>query len=447
MVRNIFFTLALLLVSLCAYATAGTVLVVGTPITNATVAYSLNIPLPNLVDSIIVEVVYGNGSPLACNFMYGTAQHAPAVAALSNASITGNGLPPKGVFRYKFMKDATAPAQIFVVLQNAIADASFIAYIYRPTGFLPQTTTVYPHHADIYWGRQAAVTRSAASPYCIGDYKAINITIPLVNKHPNRPIDIKIQTGTQLIVQRIYTPAQTGLHIAQVTLTNIMCADTQIQITISSPPPPNATLMGQGDEIITGSLVVDVQQMETQLPVTLVDFSAKVTQKTVNLQWTTSSEQNNSHFEIEKKQGEQQQIIGKLHAQGNSNTTTEYQFLDAEPTQGEAYYRLIQTDFDGKTHAYNWIKATYQRQNSKLAASIYPNPATTQNLHIAIKANPETSLTIAIYDTQGQLVHSQQLTTTQSQTPIELPNVLANGLYVAKIESTQATITQKFLVN
>jgi len=86
------------------------------------------------------------------------------------------------------------------------------------------------------------------------------------------------------------------------------------------------------------------------LPVDLVCFKGENILNNNKLSWSTLSEKNNSSFHIEKStDGRVFNEIGMLKGSINSIYLNRYQFVDyyLEPTIN--YYRLKQTDFDGRS--------------------------------------------------------------------------------------------------
>lgn len=84
----------------------------------------------------------------------------------------------------------------------------------------------------------------------------------------------------------------------------------------------------------------------TTLPVELNEFVGKKANQGIALNWSTSSEVNNSHFEI-LRAGEDQSFgsIGKVQA----NASRSYSLLDNFPLVGNNYYKLLQVDKNGKS--------------------------------------------------------------------------------------------------
>ena len=84
------------------------------------------------------------------------------------------------------------------------------------------------------------------------------------------------------------------------------------------------------------------------LPIELSFFNAIALEDKVELNWVTSSEKNNDFFTIEKSMnGSVWEVVSTLKGSGNSNQELSYSLYDYLPYQGDSYYRLKQTDFDG----------------------------------------------------------------------------------------------------
>ena len=102
----------------------------------------------------------------------------------------------------------------------------------------------------------------------------------------------------------------------------------------------------------------------TPLPVTLTRFQAHVEERAVQLSWTTGSETNSSHFMVERAvDGVHFEPIARVPAAGNATTPRHYRHADASPLKGTTFYRLAQSDKDGKVQ-YSEIK-TVKVSNGK----------------------------------------------------------------------------------
>jgi len=116
----------------------------------------------------------------------------------------------------------------------------------------------------------------------------------------------------------------------------------------------------------------------TMLPISLSLFTATVEDENVRIRWQTSSETDNSYFEIQRSaNGVDWEYAGWAEGAGNSTTVKKYSKLDQEPLKGISYYRLKQIDLDGKFSYSQTRSVTFPKEViplfNKFTAS--PNPA------------------------------------------------------------------------
>ena len=120
------------------------------------------------------------------------------------------------------------------------------------------------------------------------------------------------------------------------------------------------------------------------------------------LDWTTSKEINNSHFDIERSSnGTNFLTIGKVEGNGSSSVNQSYQFIDPNPINGINYYRLKQVDKDGSFKYSNVLSINNSSNNQSVL--IYPNPITS-NLTIEVKGNSTDSYNLNIINSRGEVV-------------------------------------------
>ncbi|MBU0763754.1 MAG: T9SS type A sorting domain-containing protein, partial [Bacteroidetes bacterium] len=117
------------------------------------------------------------------------------------------------------------------------------------------------------------------------------------------------------------------------------------------------------------------------LPVELLHFTAFFSGKQVDLSWATITETNNDYFTIERsKDLKDIKKIAVVQGAGNSNEIRKYTAKDADPQKGTVYYRLKQTDFDGKFSYSGWVavqipSAGYLQEHTLEMINVCPNPA------------------------------------------------------------------------
>jgi hypothetical protein len=173
------------------------------------------------------------------------------------------------------------------------------------------------------------------------------------------------------------------------------------------------------------------------LPVTLANFNVHTEGKMARLTWTTTTESNSSHFEIERSgDGKLWATIGKVLAGGSQSSAVQYTFHDNAPEAGQNYYRLKMVDLD-LTSAYSLIQTIRIESESDI---IFPNPVSDK---LFVKKDEAANIAeILIYSGAGK----KTMRVTQSfQDGISLTS-LAAGMYVARIVSHSGAIkTYKFI--
>jgi hypothetical protein len=118
--------------------------------------------------------------------------------------------------------------------------------------------------------------------------------------------------------------------------------------------------------------IASVDSANTPLPIELISFSAKQSGDKVNINWKTATETNNDYFTIERSaDGYQFDAIASIEGAGNSSTANNYEIIDHYPINGINYYRLRQTDYDGK---FSYSQVVFVNMNKASDIRISPNP-------------------------------------------------------------------------
>lgn len=185
----------------------------------------------------------------------------------------------------------------------------------------------------------------------------------------------------------------------------------------------------------------------TILPIELLSFSClSVDNKKVLLKWSTASEINNDFFTIERSSdGQTFKGIMNIPGAGNSNAVLFYQTFDHDPVAGVNYYRLKQTDFDGK-FTYSNIEAVNLYLKEGLAdVAISPNPFNS-DLYIDVSRLNATNISIQIEDLMGKIVYSvQDINSDIGTIRLSLDGSINTGYYCVKIKYPEGTLVKKVL--
>ncbi|HRO48442.1 lectin-like protein [Agriterribacter sp.] len=173
------------------------------------------------------------------------------------------------------------------------------------------------------------------------------------------------------------------------------------------------------------------------LPVTGLKFQVSETAKGSFLTWSTQTEINTLHFDIEHSDdGIHFNKIGQQSAAGNSSFRREYEWLHTAPSAGYNYYRLKQVDTDGR-YTFSEIKLL---KIEKEKISITPNPVRSQ-LTVNYPYNKKPA-TLLILRSNG--VQTHKITIKQNQTLIDVSQMSAGIYYITIIGDTKP-VTMKFI--
>ncbi len=176
------------------------------------------------------------------------------------------------------------------------------------------------------------------------------------------------------------------------------------------------------------------------LPIELLSFTGKCDQQGVILTWSTASESNNDHFSIERSTDAANWIVaGSVKGAGNSNTLRNYSLTDMDPCNSISYYRLQQTDLDGK-FKYSRVISIANCLEALIELAIYPSPGSGV-FNLSFKGDRDKVESITIYNTSGQKVYYSS----KYQSVIDLSGK-EGGTYFLHFQSASKTIVQKIMI-
>ncbi|MBK5284848.1 MAG: T9SS type A sorting domain-containing protein, partial [Bacteroidia bacterium] len=188
------------------------------------------------------------------------------------------------------------------------------------------------------------------------------------------------------------------------------------------------------------------------LPVELIQFDAKPRGAEVECLWATASEINNDNFTIERSaDGKRFIALETIVGAGNSNTILNYSFTDSRPLNGMNYYRLKQTDFDGKS-TYSPVKSVMLKTNipgTTLSINgVNPNPFRS-SFSISYTVEDNSVVQISIMNTRGQVVFSKKQNAAEGSNRFDYNDNLnlPSGIYFAKLILNNEVQIQKLVKN
>jgi len=175
----------------------------------------------------------------------------------------------------------------------------------------------------------------------------------------------------------------------------------------------------------------------TPLPVEWLSFTAQwlTTGESAQLNWSTASEKDNSHFTLLRSIDEQNwEEVTQVNGAGTTNNISNYTFIDNSlkhlntSTPKHVYYRLMQTDYNGQ-FSFSDIRELTLVPSSGISVS--PNPGINQI--ITLNQPSATDLPYTIIDVQGRQVGSGIIPKGRMQCTIDL-QYLPSGVYFLSLE-------------
>lgn len=195
-----------------------------------------------------------------------------------------------------------------------------------------------------------------------------------------------------------------------------------------------------------GAMYVQVfGKLTTVLPVNYLSFDGAIQNNHANLKWSTANESNNKGFDVERSiDGQHFSAIGFVAGHGSSANVNNYSYNDnSKLLSSNIYYRLKQTDLDGK---YTYSKTIHLTQENKFGWIVYPNPAVTDTW-LTLNLPNNAKVTVQVASANGkilQAVDKGTLTPGTYSLPLSLNNV-AHGTYFVKLIVDNKTYTQTII--
>lgn len=176
------------------------------------------------------------------------------------------------------------------------------------------------------------------------------------------------------------------------------------------------------------------------LPISLSNFQLKRNNKKVQLNWETKSEVNFSHFELQRKSGNEEfKTIGIIKGSNQLNGSR-YLFSDELLNATTYFYQLKMVDNNGSFKYSNVLKTSLDKSGN---FEIYPS-VSNGNFITASFNDVTQKAQVKIVNTWGQLLKTYTLKAGSTFQTIETSN-LQKGLYIVVFENNGSILHKKFI--
>jgi hypothetical protein len=245
------------------------------------------------------------------------------------------------------------------------------------------------------------------------------------------------------IIDTTYTNPTTGLYVFKTDSLGAFLTTPYIQYTIlvtyntttDDSLTETANFLMHGDFDGKNDFGFHATAGIAYLPVEWLDIDAQWTGKHDALvTWSTASETNSSHFELERKTDDTVfEFVGRVEAAGNTQSISEYSFADLNAKELHAnyiIYRVKQLDFDLK-HSYSDNVVLSKKDN--LAISAYPNLVKD---HVTVTMSKSGQYSLFISDMLGNVVLTKDGYCEPTPQPIRIDGLdkLRAGTYILTVK-------------
>ena len=185
------------------------------------------------------------------------------------------------------------------------------------------------------------------------------------------------------------------------------------------------------------------------LPVELSSFVSTINGRNVELNWATTSETNNSGFDIERSSVNGSWTkVGNVAGNGTTTTGHSYSFTDRNVATGNYSYRLKQTDFNGNFEYFNLSNEVVIGIPSKYELSQnYPNPFN-PSTKISYDLPSDGKVSLKIFDMSGKEIMTlvNEVKTAGYYSVSFNASGLSSGVYFYRLTADNFTATKKMML-
>lgn len=189
------------------------------------------------------------------------------------------------------------------------------------------------------------------------------------------------------------------------------------------------------------------------LPVEMSSFDAIGMDGAVRVDWATATEQNTSHFVLERSTDlSNWGLLTQIPAAGESSSERHYSFTDENVTVGTQYsYRLTTVDLDGAVSVHNEIASATPTNGATVSefalAQNYPNPFNPET-NISYSLAEASDVTLTVFTVTGEEV-ATLVNGTQNAGSYNInfnASSLPTGVYFYRLTAGSFTATHKMLL-
>lgn len=236
---------------------------------------------------------------------------------------------------------------------------------------------------------------------------------------------VPLQSATATSVPKSVNPTWSQLGVIfQISVGNVK----RIRILLN-----NGTSPGCGNDFAIDDIQLATCPDGAPLPVQFLGINAVQKGSGVNVNWSTSFEQNNQYFNVERSSnGSNWQVINTVPSKGNSNVVVNYSAFDPKPNAGVNLYRIKQFDLDGRVSTSSVVKIKVNIE--KTTANVLANPFV-NDITIDFLAKSSEAVHIRLMNVTGKLIFADHVKISNGSSRIQISKAaqLNSGMYILSI--------------
>lgn len=202
-------------------------------------------------------------------------------------------------------------------------------------------------------------------------------------------------------------------------------------------------------QIKDGDIHVENVIVSDPMPVELMNFTGQPQNEFVLLQWVTASETNNDYFSIERSEdGFNYYPVADISGAGNSNEEIGYHYSDVVNSLGNShiYYRLKQTDFNGKSETIGSVVCAPEVENA-FGSMIISYSASNKSIGISFTSDKDQSGHVNLYGISGSLISTTDFELSEGNNLIlSRMNDLNSGVYIISLTVGEEAYNEKIIL-
>jgi hypothetical protein len=198
--------------------------------------------------------------------------------------------------------------------------------------------------------------------------------------------------------------------------------------------------------VTDGTSIITLSVIDCGIPLAseLLGFNGKLINGYSNLYWSTTHEEENITFEIQKSLDGLSFVKMKTVKGNNTASVNYYSLVDSVPVAGNAWYRVVLVNKKGDVKYSHIIQLSNQMQIFDVINVV--NPFTTKVM-FDVTLTQDAKLDVAILTLNGTLIKQQSFNGYSGVNSyfIQYLDALAPGIYVLQVRNKDKTITKKIM--